>query len=45
MGVLYMVHAVALVDDLGLKDHFQSAKAFYKAADAQYLQVGGRLSL
>lgn len=39
MGLLYYVNSVALIEDIGLKEHFSSAKEFYDEADKAYSQT------
>lgn len=39
MGVLYYINSVALVEDLGLDEHFKNAEDFYAAADQAYSRV------
>lgn len=38
MGVFYYMHSVALIEDLPLKEHYETADEFYADADKAYSQ-------
>lgn len=39
MGVFYYIHSVALIEDLPIHEHYESATDFYADADRAYSQV------
>jgi ribonuclease kappa len=39
MGVFYYIHSVALIEDLQLKEHYETIAEFYSEADKAYSQV------
>lgn len=38
MGIFYYLHSVALIEDLPLKEHYDSVEEFYAEADKAYQQ-------